>query len=148
MCSQTQILWLSHVPRLLDRAIIHGMPRLARQRLMVTLVLITSLLFQQVAMAAYVCTMPQIQVDSAVMAKDCAGMQSEPAQHPDAVCEKHCAPDPTSADTSSIPPVPPLTLPPVIHALAPTMHTCDVVANAVVARAHPPPRVSFCRLLI
>lgn len=127
---------------------IDGMSRLARQRLIATLVLIASLLFQQVAMAAYVCTPPQITVVSAAMAKDCEGMQSVPAQQPDTVCQKHCAPDPTSADTSSIPPVPPLVLPSVIHAFAPTTHTVDVASSEVVARVHPPPRLRYCRLLI
>lgn len=126
------------------------MSRLARQRLIKTLVLIASLLFQQVAMAAFVCTIPQMQVASAIIAKDCAGMKSAPAQPPDAVCQKHCAPDPTSADTSSNPTVPPLTLPPLMHALArvPAMHACAYESAEVFARSDPPTRLRYCRLLI
>jgi len=126
------------------------MSRLVRQRLITILVLIASLLFQQVAMAAYVCAMPKIQIESVVMADDCAAMESAPAQPPDAVCQKHCAPDLTSADTPSIPPVPALTLPPVLHAfaLAPASHSCVYASGEVFARSHPPPRLRYCRLLI
>ena len=121
---------------------------LARQRLITTLMLIASLLFQQVAMAAYVCAMPPMQSESVVMAKHCAGMETVPAQQPDTVCQKHCVPDPTSADTFSMPLVQPLALPPVMHALAPVLQTSDIALSDVFTRAHPPPRLRYCRLLI
>lgn len=129
---------------------IQGMSRHTRQRFMTTLVLIASLLFQQVAMAAYVCTMPQMQAASAMMADDCVAMESPPAQPPDTVCQKHCAPDPTSSDTSSIPPVPALTLPPLLHAfvLAPASRGCVYASSDVFARSHPPPHLRYCCLLI
>ncbi len=126
------------------------MSRLARQRLITTLVLIASLLFQQVAVAAYVCTMPKMQFDLAVMADDCAAMESPPAQPPDAVCQKHCSPDASSASTPVIPPVPALALPPLLNAfaLAPSSHSCVYASSDVFARSHPPPRLRYCRLLI
>ncbi len=129
---------------------IHGMSRHARQRFVTSLVLIASLLFQQVAMAAYICTMPQIQVVSVVMADDCATMESPLAQPPDAVCQEHCAPDPTSAEIPGIPPVPALTWPPVLHAfvLAPASQSSVYASSDVFSRAHPPPRLRYCRLLI
>ena len=141
---------------------IHNMSRLARQRLITTLVLIASLLFQQVAMASLACTMPLVPAEpasasmslsmSADMTPDChAAMAAEhPAPASDPLCEKHCSPDPTSASTPTIPPLLPLALPPLLHALvlAPATHTRNVVSDEVFTRAHPPPRLRYCRLLI
>ncbi len=126
------------------------MSRPARQRLLTSLFLIASLLFQQVAMAAYVCAMPKMQAHSVAMAKDCMGMTSAPALQPDSVCEKHCAPDPTSASTPTIPPIPALGLPPVLHALVltPAIQRCDYGSAEVFTGSDPPTRLRYCRLLI
>ncbi|MDI1253328.1 hypothetical protein [Thermomonas sp.] len=77
-------------------------------------------------------------------------MKSAPGQQPDSVCQKHCAPDPTSASTPTIPPVPVLALPPLLHALvrAPLTRSCDYGSGDVFARSDPPTRLRYCRLLI
>lgn len=141
---------------------IHLMSKHARQRLITSLVLVASLLFQQVAMAALACTMPLVLADSASMSMsipmsadmtpDChAAMAAEhPAPASDQLCDKHCSPDPTSAGTPIIPPILPLALPPLLHALVltPATRTCDVTSDEVFTRAHPPPHLRYCRLLI
>ena len=134
----------------LERAIIHDMSRRARQQLITSFLLIASLLFQQVAMAAYVCTMPQMQAGAAAMAKHCAGMKSAPAQLPDTVCQQHCAPDPTSASNPIIPQVPLLALPPLLYVLVltPVTRSCDYGSDDLFARSDPPTRLRYCRLLI
>ena len=138
------------------------MPRSRRQRSVIVFLLTACLLLQQLAMSALACTMPLVPPAmvamsmpmpmSANMTPDChAAMAAEhPAPASDPLCEKHCSPDPTSASTPTIPPVPALALPPLLHALAlaPATHTCDVVSSEVFARVHPPPRLRYCRLLI
>jgi hypothetical protein len=126
------------------------MSRPIRQRSITALVLITCLLFQQVAMAALACTMTQMPVNPTAMAHDCEAMASKQVHQADSVCQKHYAPDPTSANTSSIPAVPPLALPPLLHALtlAPVTRSCVYGSGEVFAHSDPPTRLRYCRLLI
>ncbi len=126
------------------------MLRSKHRRLTVALALIACLLFQQVAMAAYACTMVQMPSDPVAMAQDCEAMATGQASHSTAVCQKHCTPDPVSASSHATPAIPALSLPAVIHALvlvdghAPTSWATDVS----ITRSDPPPRVRYCRLLI
>ncbi|MEO6226403.1 MAG: hypothetical protein ABIO61_00905 [Thermomonas sp.] len=134
------------------------MPRSRRQRSVIVLLVTACLLLQQVVMSALACTMPLVPAAaasvsmSAAMTPDCQAMMA--AEHPapgiDALCEKHCAPDPTSASTSSIPSIPALALPPLLHALAlaPATQSCDYGSGEVFTRSDPPPRLRYCRLLI
>lgn len=101
-------------------------------------------------MAAYACTMTQMPADPVAMVQDCAAMASEQAQRSDAVCQKHCAPDPTSASTQNLPAVPALALPPVSFGLTISHGAAQAafVPDVAFARWDPPPRLRYCRLLI
>lgn len=121
-----------------------------RHRLKVALALIACLLFQQVAMAAYVCTMTQVPTNPVAMAQDCEAMAGEQAERSTALCQKHCAPDPTSASSQLVLTVPALALAPVAYGpmLFPVTNRAAFAADTLFARSDPPPRVRYCRLLI
>jgi hypothetical protein len=141
------------------------MTRSRRQRY-VTMLLTACLLLQQVVMSALACTMPLATAGTASMtqtmamslpiparmAPGCHAAMADAQPAPDAgpLCEKHCAPDPTSASTPSIPALPALALPPVIHAMALSQGPppSDAWDDAVFARSDPPTRLRYCRLLI
>ena len=114
------------------------------------LLLVASLLYQQFALAAHACTMSGEPTHAIVMGEGCPSMASDPARVPDALCQKRCAPDPTSPTTQAVPPVPALGLPPVSFTLTNSngLAQAAVLSDFAVARAHPPPRVRYCRLLI
>ena len=136
------------------------MPRTRRQRSVIVLLLTACLLLQQVAMSALACTMPLLPAAAASVAMqtesgmtvECLAMMAagQPMHATDAVCEKHCSPDATSASTTSIPTVPALALPPLLHlvALAPATHSRNDSSDAFFARSDPPTRLRYCRLLI
>ena len=127
-----------------------AMSRRIRHRSITVLLLIASLLFQQFAMATYACSMSGIPTSPTMTAEDCPAMASNPSQAPDAVCQKHCAPDPTSPTTYAVPAVPALGLPPVSFMLTTSdgLGQSGFLFDVAVTRAHPPPRVRYCRLLI
>ena len=128
-----------------------------RHRALWTGVVLFCLLFQQLAMAAYVCTLP-ISPSDMVMTGDCAamGMASQakaslPHQSPDARCADHCAGNATSAHDVRLPAVPPLLLPLTSPSLLGTIvHAPDQAPLPDVAlhRPEPPPALRFCSLLI
>lgn len=126
------------------------MPRRVRQRLKILLV-ISCLLFQQVAMAAYACEL----VESAprpmpVGMEHCAQMDMAPdqAQSP-ALCEKHCVPDLPVQTDATAPSVPALALPPAFPLVLtePVSHVAQQV-EVPITRSDPPPRLRYCSLLI
>lgn len=126
------------------------MSRRIRHRSITALMLIACLLFQQMAMASFACTMVSMSAGPVVMAEDCEAMTSAPVQQLDAVCEQHCAPDPTSASTQNVPDVPALALPPVSFGLTVSEDPgqAGFVPDSVFARWDSPSRVRYCRLLI
>lgn len=133
------------------------MPRSRRQRSVIVFLLTACLLLQQLAMSAFACTMPldpagHASMSMSTMTPDChmAMAAEHPAPATDPLCEKHCSPDATSASTPTIPPVPALALPPLLHvlALAPATRTCDYISGELFARSDPPTRLRYCRLLI
>lgn len=134
----------------LVRSIICRMSRPLRQRSITVLVLIASLLFQQGAMAAFACTMTKVSTDPAATAQDCEAMASQQTRQSSAVCQKHCAPDPTSANTQNLLAVPALALPPVSFGLAISQGAAQAafVSDVAFARSDPPSRLRYCRLLI
>jgi hypothetical protein len=115
------------------------------------------LLFQQLAMAAYVCTLPTAPTDM-VMTGDCAAMgmtsmTKGPLAHQssDPRCVEHCADHSTSTHDARPPMVPPLLLP---HTPPDVMGTVAHVPeqvplpNPALQRPDPPPILRFCSLLI
>ena len=122
----------------------------ARHRFVVVLIVIGSLLFQQVAVAAYACD-PAARSQTPAPANHCEHAQKAPepaASSP--LCEKHCTPDLTVLTDSAAMGVPALALPPVVFALvvhepAATLTHGDPVP---LTRSDPPPRLRYCSLLI
>lgn len=127
-----------------------------RRRALLAGVVMFCLLFQQLAMAAYVCTLPVKPVVAGMMAH-CAGMGMESGSKalthasPDPRCDEHCADHATTAPDARVPMVPPLMLPPVSPAQLGTIaHAPERVAlpDAVLFPPDPPPTLRFCSLLI
>ncbi len=87
------------------------MPRLRRRvRLRIALLAIAALLFQQTALASYVCSVPDMPASNMAMAEHCDGMPMAQAKHDPGLCVWHCARMPESAQTANVPQVPPLAL--------------------------------------
>jgi hypothetical protein len=116
------------------------------------------LLFQQLAMAAYVCTGSAMPGGTS-MTGDCAAAmgggamaKATQAQHsPDPRCTEHCADHATTAHDARLPAVPPLLLPsasPVL--LGSIAHAPEQAAlpDPALRRPEPPPMLRFCALLI
>ena len=122
-----------------------------RHRFRIVLAVILCLLFQQVAMAAYVCSAERVPVQAAAMANDCAGMRTAHTRDNPVLCEKHCMPDKTLLTDHAAPVVPSLALPPTLYATA-ISHSGSGVAlvptRVPVDASDPPPRLRFCSLLI
>jgi hypothetical protein len=122
----------------------------ARQRLRIALAVIFCLLFQQMALAAYVCPVQQMPSEMMAMAAHCAEMDMRQVQDNPALCAKHCSPDlSTAADHGKLS-VPALILPPLPFApvlMTPVPHVA-VQAGIPIARSDPPPRLRYCSLLI
>lgn len=117
------------------------------------------LLFQQLAMASYVCTLPTVLADTA-LTNDCAamGMASKApsaSKHvhssSDPRCTEHCSSHVTSTPDARVPMVPPLLLPPASPVLVGTIAqtpTRVTLPELALRRADPPPMLRFCTLLI
>ena len=126
------------------------MTRRARQRLRIALSVIFCLLFQQAALAAYLCPIEQMPAETAAMAAHCAEMGMQQAKDNPGLCEKHCNPDHLLAADGAKLSVPPLALPAIILTpvfVQPVSHVA-VQADVPIARSDPPPRLRYCSLLI
>jgi hypothetical protein len=121
------------------------MPRLRRRvRLRIALLAIVALLFQQTALASYVCSFPDMPTGNTAMVDHCDGMPMTQTKHDPGLCVWHCAKSPVSTQTPNVPQVPPLALAAVL-AIAPqavlTLPTatagqaCDPVSRS---RGRPP----------
>jgi len=126
------------------------MTRTTRQRMRIAFVVIACLLFQQVALAAYACTLVQPPPDPMAMSGHCADMDMAPRKSTSALCEKHCAPDHSVATDRVVPTVPALALPPVLFAPLAVQHGSHVslAGDVPVNHSDPPPRLRYCSLLI
>lgn len=126
------------------------MPARDRQRLRICLVVVLCLFFQQMAVAAYACTMPRMPVDVTSLGEACdamEGMEMAPSQDAPALCVQHCAPDPSVLSDLATPGVPMLAFPPIerdLLRLTPAWHATGVA----IVRSDPPPRLRYCSLLI
>ena len=122
-----------------------------RRRPLLGAVLIASLLFQQVAVAAFACAgslEPPPPPPPGM--EHCAQMDMAPAQvQAPALCEEHCAPDRSVLADTAAPGVPALALPPAFPLVldAPASHVAQQV-EVPIARSDPPPRLRYCSLLI
>lgn len=130
-----------------------------RHRLLWTGTVLFCLLFQQLAMAAYVCTLATAPTN-VVMAGDCAGMDTgsaaegstPPNAGMDPRCAQHCGGNTMSAHDVSPPTVPAL----VLAAASPTLlgtaaHAAQhqvTLPNTALHRPDRPPMLRFCSLLI
>lgn len=123
-----------------------------RKRLRIACLVLLSLLFQQVAMAAYACTMTRMPADPGVMSEDCAEMGMQQVTDSPALCAKHCAPDLSVAADHVGPGVPALALPPPGFdpvLTASTSHAAlQRATHGPLDRSDPPPRLRYCSLLI
>jgi hypothetical protein len=126
------------------------MTRYSRQRLRIALLVIFCLLFQQAALAAYVCPLEQTPAEASAMVGNCTEMSMQQPRDNPALCQKHCTPDTSVAADHASPAVPPLALAPLAYALVvaqPVSHV-TVQADVPVAASDPPPRLRFCSLQI
>lgn len=127
-----------------------------RRRVLWTGVALFCLVFQQLAMAAYACTLP-IAPTNVAMTGHCADMESAakmPTSHQHGVdprCAEHCAGNTVSTHDASPPTVPPLLLasasPTMLGAIANTAGR-TALPNTSPHRSDPPPILRFCSLLI
>lgn len=113
------------------------------------------LLFQQLAMASYVCTPPTIPAHAALTG-ECAAMRtgskvSSAHVHAtsDPRCDEHCSNNVTSSQDAHALTVPPVLLPsqsPVLLGTsAPALRALPSISKY---RSDPPPMLRFCTLLI
>lgn len=130
------------------------MVRRPAHRLCITLFVMFSLLFSQMALATYVC--PAASSDSAprMAAMDmtadepCAAMAAAPDQEQPLLCHQHCADAPQSFDPVHVPAV---TLPAVVQVLLVPMFAGEAdgtaPSHALAAQARPPPDPIFLSTL-
>ena len=122
-----------------------------RRRTLLGALLIASLLFQQVAMAAIACAKAEAAPPPMPPGMEhCAQMDMAPVQaESPALCDKHCAPDLSLLSDTAAPSVPALALPPVFELVldAPASHVAQHV-EVPISRSDPPPRLRYCSLLI
>jgi hypothetical protein len=125
-----------------------------RRRALWAGIVLFCLLFQQIAMAAYVCTLPTSPTATA-MTGDCAsmGMSSKATAHQsaDPRCTEHCSDHTTASPDARVPVVPPLLLsftsPLLLGTSAPELHRA-ALPDPAQCRPEPPPTLRFCSLLI
>src|SRR3546814_6445177 len=90
------------------------MPVRRRHCLRIALAVVLCLLFQQIAVAAYACTLPEMPPDPVAMTEDCSSMDMDVVQEAPALCAKHCSPDHAVTADLAAPHVPALALPPLL----------------------------------
>ena len=119
-------------------------------RLRIALAVVLCLLFQQIAVAAYACTIPNMPPDPVAMTEDCSSMEMEVVQEAPALCAKHCSPDHAVTADLAAPHVPPLALPPLLFepVLASPRAQIAFAAHGPIDHSGPPPRLRYCSLLI
>jgi hypothetical protein len=128
-----------------------------RRRLLWVGLVVFCLLFQQLAMAAYVCTLPTAPATHELAMSDCEAMgmgasHHASAQHPvDPRCTEHCASHVSATPDAKVPAVPPLLLPPDFAAMAKLVVRAPTWTHLPDTRLFPPespPSLRFCTLLI
>lgn len=109
-----------------------------------------ALVFQQVALAAYVCPIGETPPERTTVLADCERMAMPDPDAP-ALCEQHCLRDHVTHPDLKVPQVPSLALPSLHFALtsvllppAPAQNYEDIPT----CRSDPPPAQRFCSLQI
>lgn len=123
-----------------------------RTRLRLTLLVVLSLLFQQMAFAAYVCGAADMPAGDKAMRAHCDGMPMAQQKQAPALCAQHCAQQTASTQDARAPSVPPLLMP----ALLPTSFRIAALPSAHAPHVHSaawrtsgiPPALRFRVLLI
>jgi hypothetical protein len=124
-----------------------------RNRLRLALLAAVALLFQQTALAAYVCSSADMPPRAAAMAAHCEGMPMVQAEQSPALCSAHCSQQPVTTPALHAPVVPPLLMPALLPASSLTLGPLSA-ASAQSARAAAwrlsgiPPALQFRILLI
>ncbi len=121
-----------------------------RLRFRITLLVMVCLLFQQIAVAAYACTLSQMPIAPAPTTSDCSDMAMPAPQLP-TLCEKHCNPDASTLADAKLRHVPPSAWPALSFGPAwslPPIAAARHYRNVPVCRSDPAPTLRFCSLLI
>jgi hypothetical protein len=121
--------------------------RKRRRRLRLAWLTLLALLFQQVALASYVCPNAETPTQTVSMA-GCEGMEMPDPDAP-ALCHQHCVRDHVTSPDLKAPQLPMLALPPLHFAMVllppvEALHYQDVPT----CRSDPPPAQRFCSLQI
>lgn len=91
-----------------------------RTRLRLALLAVLALLFQQVALASYLCSPADMLASNVAMSTHCDGMPMvdgvSPAKAAPALCMQHCAQQTPTTQDARLPNVPPLLLPALLPA--------------------------------
>ncbi len=139
--------------RYVHRSRLHYSPRMSgprqRRRNRVSWLVVFALLFQQLAMSAYACTLTRSAPTAVAVMANCPGMPM-PAAHSSPLCDKHCNPDRATASSLLAITVPALGLPPPGFALIanPPTRIDRRYLDVPVSRSDPPPLRRFCSLQI
>lgn len=81
-----------------------------RTRLRLTLLAVLALLFQQVALASYVCAQPIMPAGDAAMRAHCDSMPMAQQKQTPTLCAQHCAQQSATTQDARLPNVPPVAL--------------------------------------
>src|SRR5258708_20559870 len=121
-----------------------------RHRRWIALIALLGLLFQQLAMAAYV--WPMESRSATVVAASKMTVCDQPGAVDQARCHQHCHPLTQSSDHGSAPTVPPALLPPTtwLRAASRVQHHWhnDVASNVGARAAAPPLTIQHCTFQI
>lgn len=125
-----------------------NLPNLSRRkRLRIVVLAVFCLLFQQLAVASYVCP---VELPQATEISNCDSGDHSPSEAVDPLCAKHCDPDAsTQAEARSVN-VPALALPPVqfLPVASPVGESRFGDGAASICGSAPPPELAYTRLLI
>ncbi|MBX3699951.1 MULTISPECIES: hypothetical protein [Pseudomonadota] len=109
-----------------------------------------ALLFQQVALAAYVCPVSETPPEPKAMMAGCEGMEMPDPTAP-VLCDQHCQREHVTNPDLKAPQVPPLALPALHFTLTEALLTPvqdQHYEDVPTCRSDPPPAQRFCSLQI
>lgn len=124
--------------------------RTRRPRFRLAWLALLALLFQQVALAAYVCPIAEAPEKPQMIMAGCEGMAMSDPDAP-ALCDQHCQRDHVASPDLKAPQVPPLALPPLHFALTEALLPpvqAQFYEDVPTCRSDPPPAQRFCSLQI